>query len=189
VILAGHETTASELAWAFQLLAHDQAVAGRLVDDLDGGRERYLTATVQEVLRHRPVFLFTIPRVVRRPFAIAGSTYDAPVHLVGCIHLMQHDPDLYPEPQAFRPERFLDASPRPEVWLPWGGGRKRCLGHHLAMLEMHSVLRIVFSEFEMMPIARTIETARWRSVIVTPGHGSRILLRRRRRGGTRRFLS
>jgi cytochrome P450 len=180
VILAGHETTASELAWAFQLLAHDQAVAGRLVDDLNGGGERYLTATIQEVLRHRPVFLFTIPRVVHRPLQIADVIYRAPVQLVGCIHLMQHDPELYPEPDTFRPERFLDVSPRPEVWLPWGGGRKRCLGQHLAMLEMHTVLRTVLSHLEVIPIGKGVETARWRSVIVTPGHGGRIMLRRRR---------
>lgn len=182
VILAGHETTASELAWAFQLLAHDPVVAGRLVDDLDAGGEGYLTATIQEVLRHRPVFLFTIPRAVRRPFKIAGTTYRPPVQLVGCIHLMHHDPDLYSEPHTFRPERFLDVSPRPEVWMPWGGGRKRCPGHHLAILEMQTVLRAVLCNLKVMPIGRTVETARWRSVIVTPGRGSRIVLRKRHRG-------
>jgi cytochrome P450 len=182
VILAGHETTASEVAWAFQLLAHDPLIAGRLVDDLDAGGEGYLTAAIQEVLRHRPVFLFTIPRVVRRPFEIAGTTYRPPVQLVGCIHLMQHDPSLYPEPHRFRPERFLDAPPRPEVWMPWGGGRKRCPGHHLAMLEMRIVLETVLRDFELLPVGEKIETARWRSVIVTPGRGSRIMLRKRQRG-------
>ena len=182
VILAGHETTASELAWAFQLLAHDPVATGRLVDDLDAGGECYLTATIQEVLRHRPVFLFTIPRVVRLPFEIAGTTYRPPVQLLGAIHLMQHDPSLYPEPHRFRPERFLDAPPRPEVWLPWGGGRKRCPGHHLAMLEMRTVLETVLDNFELVPVGEKIETARWRSVIVTPGRGSRIMLRKRQRG-------
>jgi cytochrome P450 len=182
VILAGHETTASEVAWAFQLLAHDPLIAGRLVDDLDAGGEGYLTAAIQEVLRHRPVFLFTIPRVVRRPFEIAGTTYRPPVQLVGAIHLMQHDPSLYPEPHRFRPERFLDAPPRPEVWMPWGGGRKRCPGHHLAMLEMRTVLETVLRDFELLPVGEKIETARWRSVIVTPGRGSRIMLRKRQRG-------
>ena len=182
VILAGHETTASELAWAFQLLAHDPVATGRLVDDLDAGGEGYLTATIQEVLRHRPVFLFTIPRVVRLPFEIAGTTYRPPVQLLGAIHLMQHDPSLYPEPHRFRPERFLDAPPRPEVWLPWGGGRKRCPGHHLAMLEMRTVLETVLDNFELVPVGEKIETARWRSVIVTPGRGSRIMLRKRQRG-------
>jgi cytochrome P450 len=183
VILAGHETTASELAWAFQLLAHDAVVERRLVDDLDAGGERYLTATIQEVLRHRPVFLFTIPRVVRRPFEVAGTTYRPSVQLVGAIHLMQHDPSLYPEPHRFRPERFLDAAPRPEIWLPWGGGRKRCPGHHLAMLEMQAVLETVLRDLELTPTGRKIETARWRSVIVTPARGSRIVLRKRHKSG------
>ncbi len=182
VILAGHETTASELAWAFQLLAHDHLVTARLVEDLDAGGEGYLTATIQEVLRHRPVFLFTIPRVVRRPFEIAGTTYRPPIQLVGCVHVMQHDPKLYSEPHRFQPERFLDAPPRPEVWMPWGGGRKRCPGHHLAMLEMRTVLETVLDDFELVPVGEKVETARWRSVIVTPGRGSRIMLRKRERG-------
>ncbi|MGO8905564.1 MAG: cytochrome P450 [Solirubrobacteraceae bacterium] len=182
VILAGHETTASELAWAFQLLAHDPLVARWLADDLDAGGEECLTATIQEVLRHRPVFLFAIPRVVRQSFEIAGTRYCPPVQLVGCIHLMHHDPDLYPEPQRFRPERFLGAPPRPEVWMPWGGGRKRCPGHHLAMLEMRTVLETVLRDFEVVPVGEKLETARWRSVIVTPGRGSRIMLRKRHRG-------
>jgi cytochrome P450 len=178
-ILAGHETTASELAWAFQLLAHNPAIAGRLVEDLDSGGDRYLTATVQEVLRHRPVFLFTIPRVVHQPVHIGGDTYHPPVQLLGCIHLMHHDPSVYPDPHSFRPERFLDAPPTPEVWMPWGGGRKRCPGHHLAMLEMRTVLQIVLRDLELTAIGENLETARWRSVIVTPGRGSRIMLRNR----------
>lgn len=179
VILAGHETTASELAWGFQLLAHHPIITERLVNSLDNGEDRYLAATVQEVLRHRPVFLFTIPRVVNAPFEIAGRTFYPPVHLVGCIHLMQHDPAVYEDPERFWPERFLAAEPPPKVWMPWGGGRKRCPGHHLAVLEMQLVLKAVVSELQILPVDSRIETARWRSVIVTPGRGSRILLRRR----------
>lgn len=179
VILAGHETTASQLAWAFQLLAHHPAATAPLVDSLDNGDDRYLTATVQEVLRHRPVFLFTIPRVVNTPFEIAGRTFNPPVHLIGCIYLMQHDPALYHDPESFLPERFLAAEPCPEVWMPWGGGRRRCPGRHLALLEMQLVLKAVLSELHVLPVAASIETARWRSVIVTPGRGSRIILRRR----------
>ncbi len=180
VILAGHETTASELAWAFQLLAHHPATTARLVNSLDNGEDRYLTATVQEVLRHRPVFLFTIPRVVNAPFEIAGRTFYPPVHLMGCIYLMQHDPAVYEDPERFLPERFLSAEPPPEVWMPWGGGRKRCPGHHLAVLEMQLVLRSVLSELQIFPVTSRVETARWRSVIVTPGRGSRVVLSRRR---------
>jgi cytochrome P450 len=179
LILAGHETTAAELAWAFQLLAHNPTVMRRLVDDLDDGGERYLTAVIHEVLRHRPVFLFTIPRAVRQAFEVSATIYHPPNHLVGCVHLMHHDPDLYPEPHTFKPERFLQAAPNPEIWMPWGGGRKRCPGHRLALLEMRVVLDAVLSRFEVAPARRRLETARWRSVIVTPGDGCRVVLRRR----------
>ncbi len=182
VILAGHETTASQLAWAFQLLAHHPAISAHLVKSLDNGEDRYLAATVQEVLRHRPVFLFTIPRVVNAPFEISGRTFYPPAHLMGCIHLMHHDPAVYEDPERFLPERFLAVEPPPEIWMPWGGGRKRCPGHHLAVLEMQLVLKAVLSELQVLPVSNRVETARWRSVIVTPGRGSRIVLRERRRG-------
>jgi hypothetical protein len=179
VILAGHETTASQLAWAFQLLAHDQPVARRLIDALDAGDRSYLTATIQEVLRHRPVFMFTIPRVVNMPFELAGHVYQPPEQLVGCIHLMHHDPVLYESPDSFCPERFLSREPPSDTWMPWGGGRKRCPGHHLAMLEMEIVLSTVLGDLEVLPADRHIEKAQWRSVIVTPGRGSRVVLRSR----------
>jgi cytochrome P450 len=124
VVIAGHETTASTLAWAFQLLAHNPIVQNRLIAELDAGHgEEYLTATINEVLRSRPVFLFTAPRAVVKPIEINGWTYRPPAHLLGCTYLMHHDPKLFAEPQEFRPERFLDL-PRATAWLPWGGGRK-----------------------------------------------------------------
>jgi len=181
LILAGHETTAGELAWAFQLLAHNPAVAGRLHDDLDAGRDQYLEAVVHEVLRHRPVFLFTIPRAVQRPFEIAATTYHPPAQLVGCVHLMHHDPATYRHPHSFKPERFLEHPPEPGTWMPWGGGRKRCPGHHLALLEMKIVLQAVLSRHDVRPASPRLETARWRSVIVTPQEGCRVVLRRRLR--------
>lgn len=184
MILAGHEDTAAQLAWAFQLIAHHPRVLNELLDEIDGNEDTYLEATIQEVIRHRPVFLFTIPRVVHRDFEIAGTTFRPPVYLMGCIHLMHHDPRLYPDPNSFRPERFLDSPPKPHLWLPWGGGRRHCPGRHLALIEMRAVLRAVLSRWEILPAAGTIETARWRSVIVTPDEGSRVILRaRRRRGG------
>ncbi len=179
LVLAGHETTASQLAWAFQLIAHHPRVLGELLSERDRDEDIYLTATIQEAMRHRPVFLCTIPRVLQRDFEIAGEMFRPPTHLLGCIHLMHHDPRLYSDPQSFIPERFLDNSPRPQLWLPWGGGRKRCPGHHLAVFEMQAVLRAVLARWEILPAARKIETARWRSVIVTPSHGSRIVLKQR----------
>ena len=180
LLLAGHETTASELAWAFQLLGHSPAVAHRLTLSLEADDERYLTATVQEVLRHRPVFLFTIPRTVNAPYELGGHRYLPPTQLAGCIHLMHHDPVLYEEPERFNPQRFYERGPPPHLWLPWGGGRKRCPGHHLAMFEMSAVLRHALTTLQIEAAARHPETARWRSVIVTPGQGSRIVLRSKR---------
>jgi cytochrome P450 len=182
IVLAGHETTASELAWAFQLLAHNPRVLARLIEEIDaGGGEEYLTATVREVLRHRPVFLFTIPRAVKQPIEVGGWTYRPPAQLLGCIYLLHHDPELYPEPQEFRPERFLGSSESTYTWLPWGGGRKRCPGLHLATLEMKTVLRTVLETMTVRPASRKIERPRWRSVIVTPHAGSRVVLQHRHR--------
>ena len=187
VILAGHETTASEIAWALQLLAHNGAIQSRLASELDTDREdRYLLATVAEVLRHRPVFLFAIPRVVVRPVEIRGWTYRPPAQLLACIYLLHHDPQLHDDPHAFRPERFLADRP-PSEWLPWGGGRKRCPGHRLATLEMQAVIRATLATRVIEPVAPAIERARWRSVIVTPAQGGRVVLRKR--DTTRLFLS
>jgi cytochrome P450 len=183
VLLAGHETTASQLAWAFQLLAHNSEVQERLVAELDGATELrgYLRATVSEVLRHRPVFLFTIPRVVVAPVRIGGWTYEPPTQLLGCVYLMHHDPELYPEPLRFQPERFLHCPPRAEIWRPWGGGRKRCPGSHLAVLEIETVIKSTLLTRRVTPVPGTrMEHARWRSVIVTPHAGSRVILHNRR---------
>jgi cytochrome P450 len=180
LILAGHETTASQLSWAFQLLAHNPLVCDRLQREIDSGTsDRYLTATVQEVLRHRCVFVFAIPRAVAKPVKIGSHTHHPPSHLLACIYLLHHDPKTYPDPHVFRPERFLEAPPDPRTWIPWGGGRKRCPGLHLAMLEMKTVLRTVLAERTVHPASRSVERARWRSVIVTPHAGSRVILRAR----------
>jgi cytochrome P450 len=187
LILAGHETTAAQLSWAFQLLAHNQDVCDRLIQEIDAGAsDEYLTATVQEVLRHRCVFVFAIPRAVATPVDIGGRTYHPPTQLLACIYLLHHDPSIYPDPHTFRPERFLDAPPDPRTWIPWGGGRKRCPGLHLAMLEMKTVLRTVLAERTVHPASSHIERPRWRSVIVTPHAGSRVILRTRDRSGKAR---
>jgi cytochrome P450 len=181
-IIAGHETTASALAWAFQLLAHNRRVQERLVEEIEtGSGQAYLLATVQEVLRHSPVFLFAAPRAVVAPIEIGGWVYSPPAHLLGCTYLMQHDSKHYPDPHEFRPERFLEAPPSPRTWLPWGGGRRRCVGQHLAMLEMQTVLRTALSECLVMPVSARIERPGWRSVMVAPHAGSRVILRARQR--------
>jgi cytochrome P450 len=179
IVLAGHETTAAELAWAFQLLAHNPAALDKATAEIDHGGEAYLAATIDEVLRHRPASLLGMPRAVIRPVEIGGWVYRPPAQLLGCIYLVHHDPAIYPEPQSFRPERFLQAHTNTYTWLPFGGGPSRCAGVHLATLEMQTVLRTVLSTTVLRPASRQIERPRWRSVIVTPGTGSRIVLHQR----------
>jgi cytochrome P450 len=180
MILAGHETTTGELAWAFQLLAHNPRVQRRLVDELDSDPDTtYLTATVHETLRRKPVFVFAIPRNVVAPIEIGGFTYRPRVQLAACTYLLHHNPDLYPQPQEFRPERFVGASAQPRTWLPWGGGRKHCLGRHFAMLEVQTVLRHVLANRTVQPASSQIERPRWRSAILVPSAGGRVVLQAR----------
>jgi cytochrome P450 len=181
IIVAGHETTASTLAWAVQLIAHHPQVQDTLITELDAGRDEYLLATINEVIRHRPVFLFTPPREVHRPIEIGGRTYHPPTHLLGCTYLMHHAPELFANPSAFRPERFLD-SPRVKAWLPWGGGKKVCPGRHLALLELRVVLGSILSRWRLAPASRTMERPRWRSALVTPHAGASAILYPRRPG-------
>lgn len=182
IILAGHETTASQLSWAFQLLAHNPRVQGAIAAETRlGASDAYLTATVQEVLRRRCVFVFAIPRAVASATEIAGWEYRRPVHLLPCIYLLHHDPRIYPEPHVFRPERFLDTPPSPLTWLPWGGGRKRCPGLSLALLEMRVLLSAVLERVVVEPARRTLERPQWRAVVVAPRAGCRVVLRERAR--------
>jgi len=178
IIVAGHETTASTLAWAVQLIAHHPHVQDTLVEELDNGHDEYLAATINEVIRHRPVFLFTPPRAVHRPIEIGGWTYYPPAHLLGCTYLMHHAPELFTNPRVFRPERFLD-TPRLTAWLPWGGGKKVCPGRHLAILELRVVLHEILSTWRLTPASATMERPRWRSALVTPHAGASAILRPR----------
>jgi cytochrome P450 len=179
MILAGHETTTGELAWACQLLAHNPQVQKRLRDDLDAGGEEYLTATVHETMRHRPVFVFTIPRAVNHTVQIGAWSYPPRVQLAACTYLLHHRPDLYPDPHTFRPERFIGTAAQSRTWLPWGGGAKHCLGRHFAMLEVQSVLAHLLAKRALMPASPRVERPRWRSAILVPADGGRVLLERR----------
>ena len=114
LLVAGHETTASELAWAFERLARTPAVLDRLVEELDSGDgDAYLTATIHETLRRRPVLPNAAPRLVKQPVEIGGWEYPPGVCLVANAYLVHHDPAIYPDPYAFRPERFLEDGPAP----------------------------------------------------------------------------
>jgi cytochrome P450 len=182
LLVAGHETTASELAWAFERLAREPRVVARLVDEIskeDG--DPYLTATVQETLRRRPVLPNAAPRLVKQPVEIGGWTYEPGVCLIAHSYLIQHDPEIYPDPYAFKPERFLEQAPGTYTWIPFGGGRRRCLGASFAMLEMKLVLRSVLSQSEVRPGTAGLELARRRSITLSPDRGATTVLSERAR--------
>ena len=123
LLVAGHETTASSLAWAFERISREPAVLARLTDEVrSGDEEEYLLATIREVLRRRPVLPNTAPRLVKQPVTVGGWDYPTGCCLVGCAYLLHHDPEIYPEPYAFRPERFLEQKPGTYTWIPFGGG-------------------------------------------------------------------
>ncbi len=184
-LVAGHETTASQLAWAFERLAREPRVRARLHDELDGDSdEEYLTATINEILRHRPVLPNAEPRLVKQPVEIGGVRYPRGVVLVANAYLVHHDPAIYPDPYAFRPERFLEAeggSPTGTyTWIPFGGGRRRCLGASFALLEMKIVLRAVLERCELSPVGDRAERTRRRSITISPAGGCTLVLRDRR---------
>jgi cytochrome P450 len=178
-LVAGHETTASSLGFAFERLSRYPAVLSRLHEELDSGNgDAYLTAVIQEVLRQRPVLPQAEPRLVKQPVTIGDWEYPPGVVLAASAWLVHHDPDIYPEPFAFRPERFLDEQPGTYTWIPFGGGRRRCLGASFAMLEMKVVMRAALAQFTIEP-AQELERTRRRSITITPRNGARMVLRRR----------
>jgi cytochrome P450 len=180
MLVAGHETTATSLAWAFERLARSPRVVGVLVDEIDSGKDEYLTATIQEALRRRPVLPNCEPRLVKQPIEVGGWNYPTGVCLVPNSYLVHHDPAIYPDPYEFRPERFLDKGPGTYTWIPFGGGRRRCIGASFAMLEMQIVMRAVLAGCELQPARDGAEVARRRNITVRPGGGARAVLRERR---------
>ncbi|HEY2718274.1 MAG TPA: cytochrome P450 [Solirubrobacteraceae bacterium] len=180
-LVAGHETTASQLAWAFERIARDPRVQHNLHDELDGDDpdDAYLTATINEIMRRRPVLPNAEPRLVKQPIEIGGIEYQPGVVLFASAYLVHHDPAIYPDPYAFRPERFLDQAPGTYTWIPFGGGRRRCLGASFAQLEMKLVLGAALRRLELRPASSTPETTRRRGITFSPSRGSEVILARR----------
>jgi cytochrome P450 len=185
LLVAGHETTASELAWAFERLAREPAVRDDLAAEIrSGGDDAYLMATIHETLRRRPVLPNAAPRLAMTDVEVGGWTYPPGVALVPDGYAIHHDPAIYPDPYVFRPERFLDRKPGTYTWIPFGGGRRRCLGASFAMLEMKAVLRAVFEAADLAPAANGVELARRRQITISPAAGAVTELRDRALGPT-----
>ena len=188
LLVAGHETTASTLAWAFSQLPRHPEALERLTEEVRNGNTQagtgggeYLDATINETMRHRPVLPNTQPRLVKKPIDVGGWEYPEGVCLVANAYLLHHDEDVYPDPYVFRPERFLDEAPGTYTFIPFGGGRRRCLGASFAMVEMRLVLRAVLSVCDLRAATGGTELAARRNITVRPAGGARAVLRERER--------
>ena len=179
LLVAGHETTATALAWAFDYLLHDPNALERLLVECraDGGDE-YLDAVVQEVMRLRPPIAFVDRRLVA-PAQLSGHALPAGTIVAPCIYLAHRRAGLYPEPAAFRPERFLEHPPETYGWLPFGGGVRRCVGASFAMFEMKVVLKTILAHARLRKASEQRERAIRRAIVLAPRHGTRAVLESR----------
>jgi cytochrome P450 family 135 len=174
LLLAGHETTATALAWAVELLLANPGKLDALRADLPDGDD-YLTAVIHETMRLRPP-LPMFDRMVCEPIEVLGHRIPVGTVMACNIARVHRRPDLYPEPLAFRPERFLDSPPETYGWLPFGGGVRRCLGASFALYEMRIVLRMVVERTQPRPAG--IEPMRYfrRAIVLGPKSGARVEL-------------
>jgi cytochrome P450 family 135 len=186
MLAAGHETTATGLAFAFDLLLHDPRALTRLRDELDGtGDDTYLNAVVTETLRLRPVIDAT-ERKLKADRTVAGWELPAGIRVYPGIALVHHREDLYPGASEFRPERFLDQKAESYTWLPFGGGIRRCIGAALAQAEMAEVLRVVLSRVELSAARPEPDPVVLRGITLTPRHGAPVRVRAKRGAPVRR---
>jgi cytochrome P450 family 135 len=178
LLLAGHETTATGLAWTFDLLFQRPDAMSRLVEEVRAGDHEYLDAVIEESLRVRPVVPFT-GRELREPAELGGYELDTGTVVMAAISLTHTRPDLYPEPRAFRPERFLEAETETFSWIPFGGGTRRCIGAAFAQFEMRVALETILRSCELRPGADGPERPVRRNVTLSPANGTVAILERR----------
>jgi cytochrome P450 len=170
LLLAGHETTATTLAWTFErLVRHPEAMERAATGDV-----AYLDAVVQESQRLRPVITYVM-RTLQAPMTVGGHEVPAGATLGTSITLIHRRADLYPDPLAFKPERFLDAKPETYTWVPFGGGVRRCLGASFASFEMRQVLDVVLSRQALRAADPRPERYRRRGITFVPGRGAAVV--------------
>ena len=178
ILLAGHETTATSIGWAFERLLRNPLALQRLVAEVKAGESDYIEAVIKETLRVRPV----VPEVFRaptEPVELGGYRFEPGTQLAASILLVQYDPELYPpDPHAFRPERFLEGAPEPYTWVPFGGGVRRCLGAAFAQLEMKIVIATLLARVQLRAPRARSEKARFRGVTVMPSRGGEAIVER-----------
>ncbi len=185
MVLAGHETTATAIAWALywvnfkpeilKKLRQEIANLGENPDPMDIYKLPYLTAVCNESLRIYPVAITTFAREVREEVEMMGYNLPIGTKIYGCIYLTHHREDLYPNSQEFRPERFLERQYTPYEFFPFGGGVRRCLGEALAIFEMKLVLATIVANYDLNLASNQPEKAVRRGVTLAPKNGVKMV--------------
>jgi cytochrome P450 len=174
VLGAGHETTATGLAWAVERLVRNPAVLAKLRESIAAGEEDYLGATVKETLRARPVIV-DVGRKLTAPATIGGYELQAGQFVLAAIAALHYREDLFPEPDEFRPERFLEGKADNYAWIPFGGGVRRCIGAAFAEFEMRLILREFVSRAELRAVDEKPEPVRIRNITLAPAKGTMVV--------------
>jgi cytochrome P450 len=174
LLIAGHETTATTLAWAFERLLCHPSELDRLRADIAAGRDDHLDAVIKETLRVRPIVPL-VARFVREPFELGGWTIPTGVRIAPCIYLVHRRADVYAEPERFVPERWFGLKPDPYAWLPFGGAIRRCLGMAFAMFEMRVVLSAIIPRARMRLADGPASMVR-RGIMFAPSGGTCVVL-------------
>ena len=189
LLFAGHETTATAMAWSLYWVHYLPEVGDKLLKELDGAdfqnptslfRLPYLTAVCQETLRIYPVGMLTFGRRVKEPVELMGYQLEPGTDLYGCIYLTHHREDLYPEPKQFKPERFLERQFSPYEFLPFGGGSRSCIGMALAQYEMKLVLATILSRYELLLVDNRPVRPHRRGVTLSPAGGVKMVVKGQR---------
>jgi cytochrome P450 len=185
LLLAGHETTATSVAWALERLVRHPEKLRRLTDEIDAGEgDEYMTAVINETLRVRPVVPIVV-RLLQEDLRVGERVLPAGTRVAPSIYLTNRNPRAYTDPTEFQPERFLGSSPETFSWIPFGGGIRRCIGASFAQLEMKVMLRTMLAELEpSLPPGRMWRAGEWtrrRAITLVPAAGAKVVWRKRAR--------
>ncbi|MGK7894914.1 MAG: cytochrome P450 [Xenococcus sp. (in: cyanobacteria)] len=186
LLLAGHETTATMISWAFYEILRHPSVLQKLREEIEQPGENlaplaiaklpYLNAVCQEVLRMYPVIPIIFPRITKIDMKIMGHQFEPETLLAPSIYLVHYREDLYPEPEKFKPERFLKRQFSSYEYFPFGGGNRRCLGYALAELEMKLVLASIISKYKLTLASRKLVKPQRRGLTISPAGGIPLIL-------------
>jgi cytochrome P450 len=178
LLLAGHETTATALAWTFERLVRHRPVLQRLEHELSDGEHSYLDATLNESLRVRPVVM-DVARRLAQPIDLNGYHLPVGSYVLPSIALVHSSAQHHDQPADFRPERFLNTRPSKSIWLPFGGGPRRCLGAAFAMLEMKLLVALILEHYTISATRPDDERARLRGITLTPARDCEVIVKLR----------